>query len=89
MVGNTFVVAVMNTVDCLTVDTDGSAGMLQGTGEPVPSCILEALTTGIIVTAGMLSAYHNVTLTAVLSLVIRTIVHRTFQISHLITSFRF
>jgi len=51
--------------------------MMYRTGKAVTFVIGKAVTTGIIRTAGMFSAYHNVTLTAIFTFVEYTIIYTT------------
>ena len=80
MVSHALVVAVVDTFHCFTVNADGLAGMRQRTGVGVhPAMLLgKTLTAGVITTAGMFSAHHNITLAAKAILIVGTIFHYTF-----------
>ena len=68
----TFVFLVVLTVTGLTVHMDGLAGSAHGTGGLILCSGLEALTAGFTGSFGFLTAYHDVSLAAVLSFVVNT-----------------
>lgn len=79
MLRHTLVIAVIDTLYCLTVDADGLAGMGQGTGKGITSLSLlrKAFAAGAVTIAGMLAAHHDVSLAAQTILIIGTIFHNT------------
>lgn len=84
-----FVIAVIFAVVCFTVDADCLAGMLQCADISITGTLSgKAFTAGIILFLRMLSAYHNIALTAVFSLIVYTVFHTTFQLSHRYLSFQ-
>jgi hypothetical protein len=83
MIRHTLVITVVNTSDRLAVNADGSAGMLQSACKAVPLLIRKAFTACLVIAAGMLSAHHNIALTAAITFVVSTVFYRTIQLSHL------
>ena len=79
MIRHTLVIAVIDALYRLAVDADGFAGMGQGTGKGITSLSLlcKAFTAGTVTVAGMLAAYHDVSLAAQTILIIGTIFHNT------------
>jgi len=73
----TLIIAVINTLYRLTINTDDLTGMVHRTGKAVTFVVGKALTAGIICTAGMLSSYHNIALTAIFTFVENTIIYST------------
>ena len=67
------VIAVVNTFYRLTVYADGLARMRNRACKTVTASLVKTFTTCIIAVTGMLSAHHNVTLTAAAVFVIGTI----------------
>ena len=80
MIRHTLIIAVIDTLDCLTVNADSPAGMGQGVTERIPSLSLlrKAFTAGAITVTGMFAAHHDVSLAAQTVLIIGTIFHNTF-----------
>jgi len=77
MIGMAFIIGIINAFRCLAVNADGFAGMDYRTFERIGSCPLlnKAFAAGIITIAGMLSAHHNISLTAQAILIVDTTLH--------------
>jgi hypothetical protein len=73
MVGMAAIIAVINAFYCLTVYADGLARMRNRACKAVAASLVKTFTTCIVAVTGMLSAHHNVTLTAAAVFVIGTI----------------
>lgn len=80
MLCNAFIIAVINTFHCFTVNTDHPVAPSPGTAIDIPalSSWLKAFTAGFFLLLGILSAHHNITLTAKSVLIIGTIFYCTF-----------
>lgn len=74
-----FIIIIIHTFHGITIDADDLAWVLQraGIGIPSLSSLGKALTAGIIRTAGMLPAHHNIALAAKSLLIIGTVFHPT------------
>jgi len=80
MLCHAFIIAVINASHCLTINADSFAWVRQGAGISIMSLPLlsKALTAGVLMTAGVLAAHHNVSLAAVAVIIIGTVCYRTF-----------
>ena len=80
MVGMTFVIGIVDAFHRFTVNADGPAGMGNGAFKGIHSLPLlpETLAAGAVTAAGVVSAHHNVSLTAQMLIIVGTVFYRTF-----------
>lgn len=80
MIRHTLIITVIDALYRLTVDADRMAWMSQGAAERIPplSLLRKAFTAGSVTVAGVLAAYHDVSLAAQTVLIIGTIFHNAF-----------
>lgn len=73
-----FIIRIINTLIRLTVNADRPAGMGNSACErPHIASVFEALTTGVILAAGMSAGHHDIPLAAAPVIVVGTIFHGT------------
>jgi len=72
------IITVVNTFACFTINTDCFARMIQRTLIAVTAFVYKAFATGIHDLLRLASANHDITLTAVMILIIGTVDCRTF-----------
>jgi len=69
----TFIVGIVHTLFRLTVDADGSAGMVEGADIGVATPLGKALATGFVTVAGMAASHHDISFTAAILLIITAV----------------
>ena len=73
-----FIIRIINTLIRLTVNADRPAGMgYSACKRPHIASVFEALTTGVILAAGMSAGHHDIPLAAAPVIVVGTIFHGT------------
>lgn len=80
MLRRTFVILIVGTLGSLAVNTDIAGGVTGAVGVRIAGSLSgeKALAAGLVLTAGMSSAHHDVPLGAQSFLVVGTVFHSTF-----------
>jgi len=78
MLRMTFVIGIVHALHRLTINTDRPAGMLQRAHVSVLALLGKALAAGSVTVTGVAAAYHNVSLAAIILLIIAAVCHTTF-----------
>ena len=83
------VICIVDTFYRLTVDTVCRAWMLNRADKRGTISFMKAFATGILAAFGMLAAYHNITFTTAIILIIGTGLCSTSKLCHITTSFSY
>jgi hypothetical protein len=72
------VVGIVHTFHSLTVDTDRSTGMIEGTDIRVLAPVGKAVAAGLPAGVRVLASHHDIALAAAIILIIAAVLHTTF-----------
>jgi len=78
MLRMTLIVRIVHALFRLAVDADRAAGMLQRAYISVVPSLGKALAAGAFTIAGMCASHHDIALTAIMFLIVTTVLHTTF-----------